>query len=495
MMKTYETTTIGVRQNKGSPRIWLETRRLEAAGFVPGTRYSLSTGDHRVVLTVQEDGGRVVTAHKKGEKTYPVIDINSAQALGLFEGLDRVRVIFRRDEIHILPLATQLKARDRMERVEAALVNGAPLRVASFCHGGGVLSQAVSDGMASRGIESQLVVANDFDREVLYHAAEATREWRDDTIAVAAPLQEIVTDDYLLQRVGKVHVVVAGLPCTAASLSGRSKKGLAIPEEDPNAGHLVVPFLAIIEKLQPAIVLLENVPPYATSASAHLIRHVLRDWGYNVQERILAARDFGCLEDRKRLCLIATTAGLHLDFDAIDSLQQPCTQRLGDVLEDLALDDPAWKPVAYLKAKEERDAAAGKGFKMQILTPAADRVGTIGSAYQKARSTEPRLAHPDATSGLSRLFTPLEHARIKGADPALIAGLPATRAHHLLGNAICVPPFNAVGVVIGSALRSHVPHGSAWIAMPTGRADVTADEREPAREDVSLVQGQLPIAA
>lgn len=494
-MKTYDSTEIGVRQNRGSPRIWIETRRLEDAGFAPGTKYTLSTGDNRVVLTVAEDGTRIVSAHKKGEKTYPVVDINSAQVLGLFDGLERVRVIFRKDEIHILPLATQIKAKERLTRLEERLAADAPLRVASFCHGGGVLSQALSDGMERHHIDTALVFANDYEREVLYHASEVTREWRDDTIAAAAPLQEIVTDDYLIKQVGKVEAVFAGLPCTAASLSGRSKKGLAMAEQDPNAGHLVVPFLAIIEKLQPAIVVVENVPPYQATASAHLIRHCLRDWGYNVQERILAAREFGCLEDRKRLCLIATTAGLHLDFDAIESLQSPCTKVLGDVLEDLPLDDPAWKQVAYLKAKQERDVAAGKGFKMQILTPEADRVGTLGSMYQKARSTEPRLAHPDANSGLSRLLTPLEHARIKGADPQLIAGLPATRAHHLLGNAICVPPFVAAGEIIGMAVAKHQAASQRWVTMPRLQCAVDADRDDDApSQDDEVTSHQLPLS-
>lgn len=450
-MHTYLVSEVGVRSNKGQPRIWLENQRMVKAGFKPGVRYALETGEQRVVLTICADGTRKVAAHKKGDREIPVIDLNSAVAIGCFAGLDKVRVIFRENEIHLLPLASQKKAKERLDRLRNKLETNQPLKVASFCHGGGVLNLALSQGLHSAGVPTELVIANDIEPGVLFHASEVNPSWNKNTIAVAAPIEEVVTDDYLMGRVGKVDVLEAGLPCVGASLSGRAKKGLDMAEADKKAGHLVVPFLAIIEKMQPVVCLLENVPPYANTASAHMIRNVLADWGYTVHETILSATEFGCLEDRKRLCLVAVTAGVEFDFSQIE---KPAfiPQTLGDVLEDIPPDAECWKEYTYLREKEIRDKDAGKGFRMQILGPEATSVGTIGAAYAKVRSTEVKVQHP-SNDKLMRQLTPLEHARCKRVEPALIEGLPDTRAHHLLGNAIAFPPFFQAGRLLAKCLQ------------------------------------------
>jgi DNA (cytosine-5)-methyltransferase 1 len=471
-MQTYDTTEVGVRSNKGAPRIWLENQRMARAGFEPGARYNLTVGDQRVVLTVNADGSRTVTGHKKGERTIPVIDINSAAALGAFAGLERVRVVFRASEIHILPLASQKKAAERLERIERKLRAGEPLRSGSLCHGGGILAKALHDGMEMAGVKTKLVMANDIEGGVLNHAAEVNPVWDDETIAVSAPMQELVTDAYFMRQVGTLDVLDAGLPCVGASTAGRSKKHLSMAEADTNVGHLVVSFLMMIEAWNPALIILENVVPYLNTASMFIIRNTLRDWGFVVHETVLEARNFGCLEDRKRACIVAVTQGLHFEMESIEQ-PGPSGKKLGEILDPtIGPHSDLWSEYEYLRRKEASDIAAGKGFRRQILGPDADRVGTIGAGYAKVRSTEAQVAHPDPNDTRSRLLTPHEHARAKGVDESLIAGLSATRAHHMLGNGICPPPFLATGVAIGRALMAHL----------------TAPARTPATDTRTLAQ-------
>ena len=451
-MLTYETKEIAIGQNKGAPRVWLEGKRIEGAGFTPGAKYELVIQEKRVTLTVNPDGSRVVSAKQRKDCAIPVIDINSAQALAIFAGLDRVRVIIRKDEIHLLPLATQAKAKERLDRIKGKLASGQPLRMGSLCHGGGILSLALHEGLEAAGISSTLAFANDLEPEVLFHAAEHNPAWTSRTQAIAAPMQEVVADDWLLKQLGPVDVLEAGIPCVAASLAGRAKKGLSMAEADENAGHLVVPFLGIIERLQPAIVVVENVPPYQLTASAHLLRHTLRDWGYTVTETVLAATDFGAMEDRKRMAMVAVTAGLSFDIQSVEPTGTS-TRSIADILDPVAVDDPMWATMQYLADKQARDIAAGKGFRTQVIAPTDTRVGTIGRDYMKRRSTEPMLGHP-TDANLKRLFTPREHARLKGVPEALIDDLPATRAHALLGNSICMAPFRALGTALGRALHA-----------------------------------------
>jgi len=456
-MKSYTLAEIKLGSAHGAPRVWLEGKKIESAGFTPGKRYQLALGDQRVTLTLCDDGTRVVSGKQKGDTALPVIDINSAQALGMFAGMERLRVVITHDAIHLLPLATQKKAAERLRRIESAIASGEELRVGSFCHGGGVLSNALCEGFKRAGVKSKLVFANDIDEDVLMHAAQVNPVWESSTMAIAAPLQEVVADNWLVKQLGPLHCVEGGLPCVGASVAGRAKKKLEMAEADPNAGHLVVPFLALIEQLQPAIVILENVVPYLSTASAYMLRYTLKDWGYTVHETVLEAGEFGCLENRKRMAMVAVTAGLSFD---IESIEKPAlqTQTLGDILEDVPHDAACWSSMNYLREKEARDREAGKGFRMQILGPEATSVGTVGAQYARVRSTEPKIRHPVEGDALLRQLTPKEHARIKGVPEHLIEGLPATRAHMMLGNGICFPPFIALGEAIARALRNHRAH-------------------------------------
>lgn len=79
------------------------------------------------------------------------------------------------------------------------------------------------------------------------------------------------------------------------------------------------------------------------------------------------------------------------------------------------------------------------------------RCGTIGRGYQKARSTEPFLKHP--TNGKQRLFTPVEHARVKTIPEQLVAGLSDTTAHEILGQSVIHAAFMAVGKLVGETLN------------------------------------------
>lgn len=246
-------------------------------------------------------------------------------------------------------------------------------------------------------------------------------------------------------KLPKVEMLIAGLPCTGASLSGLAKNGLKRAEEHETAGPLFVAFLEAIKVLNPAMVVLENVPNYQNTASYTVIQSVLTALGYEVHDTIL--ENMGSLEERKRLCMVATTKGIHFDFNNVVPIRQ-AESTISEILEDIPDDSPRWKDFAYLDEKEKRDKKAGKGFRRQILDGSEDRCGTAGRGYAKARSTEPFLKHP--TTGKQRLFTPVEHARIKTIPEELVAGLSDTVAHEILGQSVIHTAFVAVGKEVGN---------------------------------------------
>lgn len=227
-------------------------------------------------------------------------------------------------------------------------------------------------------------------------------------------------------------------------------------EEHSSAGALFVDYLDAVKALNPAVCVIENVPEYQSTAAMMVIRSVLSSLGYQLKEAVLNGNDFGALERRNRLVVVATSKGLPDLFDFAQL--RPVREKEGsisEVLEDVPLDSERWKPFDYLAAKEARDKAAGKGFARQLLTGTEGHCGTIGRSYAKCRSTEPFLVHPVDPS-LSRLFTPVEHARLKGIPEEIISGLPDTTAHEVLGQSVIYPVFESVGVELGVALNGAV---------------------------------------
>ena len=262
----------------------------------------------------------------------------------------------------------------------------------------------------------------------------------------------------------KVELLCAGLPCTGASLSGRAKNGLKFAEQHETAGTLFVAFLRILKACQPACLVFENVTPYANTVSYHVVSDVLKQWGYDLHETVLDGNAMGALEDRKRLCLVAVTKGVPFNLTGLAAVREK-EATLGEVLEDIPIDSPAWKECTYLAEKEARDIEAGKGFRRQLLGPEDVKCGTIGKSYAKLRSTEPFLRHP-SNDGRSRIFTPTEHARAKTIPAHLVEGLSNTTAHEVLGQSIIWAAFVAVAKLLGEHLVSFGRDGIASVVAP-----------------------------
>ncbi|CAN7779336.1 DNA cytosine methyltransferase [Cupriavidus necator] len=473
MIDGYYIKRIG--QNRGAPRVWLD-RQTERAGFEPGQRYDVVVQGRTVVLQANPDGSRVVSSKKDGEKTNPVIDLNSRELLALFDGMSSIRVAVQQGKIYLLPLASELKKQERFGRLREKLEAGDPLAVGSLSHGGGILSHAIHSGLKASGVENRLAFANEIREELLEHAAAHNDAWDENTVPFSAPLQELAFDERGVAQIPKVEILEMGLPCSGESRAGKAKRGLSSGEAHPDVGHLVVGALVILSKANPAAVVFEQVPTYATSASANILRNQLRDMGYVCHERLLRGSEWGALEDRTRWCMVAVSEGIEFDFD---QLQPPGRgqQKLGDVLENVPEDHPSWSAMAGLRAKEIRDREAGKNFAMQIFDPDSDHVGTITKGYAKVRSTDPKLRHP-SDPNLLRQFLPSEHARIKGVPQHLVDGVSATVAHEILGQGVVYPPFVGVGKHLGESLESVVPG------------------RRPARKSAVIVNGDdAPLSA
>ena len=170
-----------------------------------------------------------------------------------------------------------------------------------------------------------------------------------------------------------------------------------------------------------------------------------------ISDRVLNQNDAGSLEKRDRWWFVAVSKGLAAGF-SLDGLPARAREhdRLGDVMQDIADDDPMWADNTYLADKADRDRLAGKGFARQFVGPESTAVGGVGRGYAKRRSTEPFIQRAD---GKERLLTPIEHARVKQVPEILVQDLSATLAHEVLGQSVLFHHATALAEHVGNHLR------------------------------------------
>jgi len=451
-MKSVEIKSIGL--NKGAPRVWLQGKQPKRAGFVTGQNYSVEVIESKcmVALKLCSNGTNVVCGKEKNGEQIPVIDLNSKKVLGIFEGMDSVRVIIQENVIYILPLASELRKKERMERLCNEMETS--ISMGSISHGGGILSHAIHKGLALAGVKSHLAFANDIDESILMHAQSTNDIWTDSTQYINMPMQELAFDEYASSKLSKVSILELGIPCAAHSVAARAKKKEhTLPEDDPIFGHLAVGFLAIVAKINPAAIILENVVPYMASASMSIIKNQLADMGYDVSLKVLKAADWNCIEARERMCMVAMTSGIDFDFNALESPEKT-VRKLSEIMDDVSLDDKSWSTMDYLKVKEVRDAEKGSSFAMQIFDENSEKISTLRKGYHKNGSSDPKIRHPKNPE-LLRLLNQFEHARCKDIPEHLVEGLSKTAAHEILGQSISYPPFVSVGKLVGTFLKSY----------------------------------------
>lgn len=439
-MRTVINTSVG--QNKGAPRIWLEGLSLEKAGVGIGMRYERTAKTGQLMLKFSDEGRYKVSRKKKSGLTVPVIDINSSAINEVLGDIDIVKVQIGDGVIIITGHVLRTKIQRREHRFLNRLKNKQSLAKLSGFAGGGIMDRALHEGLSDLGVKSHIKYAIELeDKYLSANLSINAALYRDDTVFIHSDIC-LATGEV----VEEVDLCSFGIPCVGASVSGRAKNGISMAEEHPQAGHLFYSTLSIIEAANPAVVQIENVASYQTTASMVVIRSVLEGLGYKLFEKVLEGNEFGSLEDRKRLVFIGVSEGLIDDTEFFDDLPVVSLKpnSLSAIMDEVAEDDPRWKDYQYLKSKEKRDRAAGKGFMMQELDGSESKCGTIGKGYQKVRSTEPRFLHPTDDS-LSRLLTRFEHAKVKTVPIEMVLHLNDAVSHEILGNGVIFDVFRSVG--------------------------------------------------
>lgn len=115
----------------------------------------------------------------------------------------------------------------------------------------------------------------------------------------------------------KVDLIIGGPPCQAYSIVGRARDPLNMKKDPRN--FLYKYYLEFLKRYQPKVFVFENVPGILSAKNGIHLQNILNGIekaGYNVPNElpILNSKDFGVLQDRKRVIIIGIRKDIEPNF-------------------------------------------------------------------------------------------------------------------------------------------------------------------------------------
>ena len=137
-----------------------------------------------------------------------------------------------------------------------------------------------------------------------------------------------------------VDLIIGGPPCQAYSIVGRARdpKGMA---DDPR-NHLYLHYVKFLKKYKPKMFVFENVPGILSAKNGEFlekIKEAIDEAGYIVEHKTLTSKDFGVLQNRRRVILIGWKKNKNLKYPTFDNFPMQ-----GEIMKDLFYDLPKLKP-------------------------------------------------------------------------------------------------------------------------------------------------------
>ncbi|WP_310377536.1 DNA cytosine methyltransferase [Flavobacterium sp.] len=150
----------------------------------------------------------------------------------------------------------------------------------------------------------------------------------------------------------KVDLVIGGPPCQAYSVAGRARDPKGMTEDPRN--HLYKYYVEFLKRYKPKMFVFENVPGILSANNGgylELIFDAVREAGYELDKKVLNAKHFGVLQDRKRVIIIGWKKNLKFKYPNFEE-NDPQYEILKDLFSDLPKiknGKGAWGFVEYAK--------------------------------------------------------------------------------------------------------------------------------------------------
>lgn len=242
-----------------------------------------------------------------------------------------------------------------------------------------------------------------------------------------------------VKDIPKHDILLAGFPCQPFSHAGR-KLGF----EDIR-GTLFFDIARIVKAKRPKMILLENVKGFKGHDKGNtfsVVARTLESLGYEVNSKILNARDFGVPQNRERIYIVAidrkkTEKDLFVFPEPLSK-----KKKLGDILEKkvhekYTISNRLW---SGHKRRLREHKAKGNGFGYSLFNSDSEYTSTISARYYKDGSEiliEQKNNNP-------RKLTPREAARLQGFPDSFKIPVSDAQAYRQFGNSVAIPVVSAI---------------------------------------------------
>jgi len=351
-------------ENRGTPRLWLESQRLALLGFAVGDLYQVETLSRSVRLRVSASGTYQVAKRRAAGGLRPIIDLANRSLLEPLAQWQEIKVSGSSGLLQIEPSV-------RAFAIQKQRAARPPWRTLEIFSGGGTLSAAIAQHR-----DFHLVAGVEIDPRY----ADVWQATHRGALLIQADVRRLHPSEFPSH-----DILVAAIPCTSHSMLGRAKKSLREKPELGDSGDLFLSVATVVATHLPLACIFENVPSFATALAGQTLAHHLRQLGYHVTQAILDPhRRWNGPQDRKRWVMVATLKeGFELRAPNI-----PFTGDLSAILDPPSEQDQSdAKRIAgsieALRRHRERHRALGHGFGFSTINHQSTRVPTIVRSYHK----------------------------------------------------------------------------------------------------------------
>lgn len=293
-------------------------------------------------------------------------------------------------------------------------------------------------------------------------ASELNRPFLQSAKIVERCIRDLTAEEILSSidmQPGEVDLLIGGPPCQTFSVFGR-RNG----KNDPR-GELVDDYLRILAGIRPKAFLFENVKGLKTIDDGSVYEELLcrmRRLQYEVSPLCLNASDFGVPQNRERIIIIGSAAGIRIE--SISGMLEPATcqnsngfkpRTVADALRDLPEAEADYPPNHHGRKHSTRIAERYANLKPGERDPMT-RINKLdlskpGYTIVSGSANSGGKGHIHPTE--PREVTPRESARIQTfPDWWVFEGTRVCDARRQIGNA--VPPLFAA-VIANEVRHSH----------------------------------------
>lgn len=136
------------------------------------------------------------------------------------------------------------------------------------------------------------------------------------------------------KNIKDVDLIVGGPPCQAYSLVGRAVKEDKMIGDPRN--YLYQLYIKVLKQYKPKMFVFENVPGLLTANGGKYfsdMQKAFKEAGYKIDHRILNAKDFGVLQNRRRVILLGWKKDKQVKYPQFDIVENEHT--VESILSDL----------------------------------------------------------------------------------------------------------------------------------------------------------------